>query len=146
MGRAYQLELSDPTVTYFLDHFTHDRVVRAMDRLGMIQDLHYDLPFLTAALYDLERELMGADPQETVTAKKNAVSAASAPNPTGIPRYKVETGENWLITPAEITAALAARQRAPHGERAAVSALIDEWDPWIDFLHMAGDHAGLRSN
>ncbi|MEU3566891.1 hypothetical protein AB0E96_00450 [Kitasatospora sp. NPDC036755] len=150
MGRAYQLELSDPTVTYFLDHFTHARVVRAMDRLGMIQDLHGQMFNLAASAHDnalaLTGEFLPAHPQDAAAATLHGVLTASIPNPAGIPRHKLATGENWLIAPAEITAALAAHQRAPHDERAAVSALIDEWDPWIDFLHTAGDHAGLRSN
>ncbi|MFD4394384.1 hypothetical protein [Kitasatospora sp. NPDC058478] len=144
MGRAFRLELSDPTVTYFLDHFTHDRVVRAMDRLGMIQDLPYDLAHAADCSHDLAHVLAAVDPQEAVEEKVRAVLTASIPNPAGIPRHKLATGDGWLVTPAEITAALAAYQRAPHDERTAVSALIDDWDRWIEVLHIAGDHAGFR--
>ncbi|MGW7579706.1 hypothetical protein ACWGKU_05070 [Kitasatospora sp. NPDC054768] len=154
MGRAYQLEACDPTVTYFLDHFTHDRILRAMDRFGMIQDLHDHLLDLALnaqgnAQGNAQARAGGhppAHPQDAVEAMLRGVLTASIPNPAGIPRYKLATGEGWLVTPAEITAALAAHQRASREDRAAASSLIDDWAPWIEFLHVAGDRAGIRSN
>ncbi|MEU5388719.1 hypothetical protein [Kitasatospora cineracea] len=145
MGRALTLEGGSPA-TYFLDHFTFEIVVRAMDSLGMIQDLNI-LDLARAAFHRAlpGRPLSQIDPGD-VRAVMEGLRAVGVADPTGIPRHKLNTAEGWLITPREITAALAAYQQAEPERREAVAARIDEWATWIDFLHTAGDHAGLRSN
>ncbi|MFD7639602.1 hypothetical protein ACFV4P_03020 [Kitasatospora sp. NPDC059795] len=146
MGRALILEGGSPAAHMFLDHFTFESVVRAMDNLGMIQDLN----ILDLARVAFHRALPGRplsqiDPGDvhTVMGDLRAVGAAE---PTGIPRHKLATAESWLIISREITAALAAYQQAEPERREAVAARIDEWTAFVDFLHLAGDHAGLRSN
>lgn len=143
MGRAYHLD-GEYSATYFLDHFAHAAVLRAMDGFGMIQDL--DVLRLAETAFDIafrgERPVEGAANKALV----EALREAGAAEPAGIPRHKIATGEGWLITPPEITAALDAYQRAPHDDRAATSARIDDWDGWIEFLHLAGDFAGIRSH
>ncbi|MFJ8430396.1 hypothetical protein ACIQ9P_03730 [Kitasatospora sp. NPDC094019] len=144
MGRAFHLDAVTPTVTYFLDHFTHDRILRAMTNLGMIQDLE----ILDLARMALHRAFPGEQPPaagpNATAAAIEALRAVGVAEPAGIPRHKLATAEGWLITPAEITAALDAYQRAPFDDCAATGDRIDDWQPWIDFLHLAGDHNGLR--
>ncbi|MCX4749256.1 hypothetical protein OG455_27750 [Kitasatospora sp. NBC_01287] len=146
MGRALCLEHSNPAVNYFLDHYTLESVVRAMDTLGMIEDLN----ILDLARAAFHRAFPGRQPGEpgpgSVHAAMDLLRAVGAATPKGIPRHKLATGEGWLISPREITAALDAYQQADPEQREAIGARIDDWAPWIDFLHVAGDHHGLRSN
>ncbi|MEU8919536.1 hypothetical protein AB0D10_01195 [Kitasatospora sp. NPDC048545] len=60
------------------------------------------------------------------------------PSAAGIPRYKVDSNEGWLIAPQEITAALAAYDSHPAAERrdAERSGYCD-WPGWIAFLRRA---------
>ncbi|MDY0811423.1 hypothetical protein [Kitasatospora purpeofusca] len=143
MGRAYHLD-GEHSATYFLDHFTHAAVLRAMDGFGMIQDLDV----LRLAETAVDSAFRRGDPVDDSATKAlvEALREAGTAEPTGIPRHKLATGEGWLITPPEITAALDTYQRAPHDDRAATSARIDDWDGWIGFLHLAGDLAGIRSH
>ncbi|GAA1161742.1 hypothetical protein F4556_005077 [Kitasatospora gansuensis] len=144
MGRAYRLNGNEYSAVYFLDHFTHAAVLRAMDGFGMIQDL--DVLRLAETAFDSAfREGRPVDDSAT-KALVEALREAGAAEPAGIPRHKLSTGEGWLITPREITAALNAYQQAPRDERAAAVARIDDWGGWIDFLHTAGDFLGLRSH
>ncbi|MEU8919535.1 hypothetical protein AB0D10_01190 [Kitasatospora sp. NPDC048545] len=145
MGRVLTLEHSDPLAHYYLDHFTYESVVRAMDSLGMIQDLR----ILDLARAAFHRAIPGiplnqVGPDDVRTAM-DALRAVGAAEPSGIPRHKLATAEGWLISPQEITAALDSYHRAAPEQREAVAARIDDWKPLIDFLHIAGDHHGLRS-
>ncbi|MFC8449515.1 hypothetical protein [Kitasatospora sp. NPDC057223] len=145
MGRVLTLEGGSPAAHYFFDHFNFEAVVRAMEGLGMIQDLN----ILDLARVAFHRAFPGHLPDRpgptSVHAAMEALRAVGAADPTGIPRHKLGTAEGWLITPGEITAALAAYHQADPERRDAVAGRIDEWATWIGFLHAAGDHGGLRS-
>ncbi|MFF8769042.1 hypothetical protein [Kitasatospora sp. NPDC015120] len=143
MGRAYHLD-GEYSATFFFDHFTHATVLRAMDGFGMIHDL--DMLRLAETAFD--RAIRGGRSVDDSATKAvvEALREAGAAEPAGIPRHKLATGDGWLITPPEITAALDAYQRAPYDDRAATSARIDDWDGWIGFLRLAGDFAGIRSH
>ncbi|MFJ4791718.1 hypothetical protein [Kitasatospora purpeofusca] len=146
MGRVITLEGGSPAAHYFLDHFNFEVIVRAMDGLGMIQDLNI-LDLARVAFHRAFPGLLPSGPgPASVQAAMDALRAVGAATPSGIPRHKLATAESWLITPAEITAALAAYHRAEPDRRAAVAERIDQWTTWIAFLHTAADHGGLRTD
>ncbi|GAA1161732.1 hypothetical protein F4556_005078 [Kitasatospora gansuensis] len=62
----------------------------------------------------------------------------------GIPHYKVNGNDGWLIAPAEVTAALAAYDAAPAGQRADIEATYRDWVPWLAFLRRSVEHTGIR--
>jgi hypothetical protein len=58
-----------------------------------------------------------------------------------IPRHKLWTSDGWLITPAELTAAL------PHAPRTALDRRqrpIPWWSQWLAYLDGARGHGGVR--
>ncbi|MEV4190778.1 hypothetical protein [Streptomyces toxytricini] len=68
-----------------------------------------------------------------------------AERPTGIPHYKIGEGnDGWLVTPAEIRAALAAFEAQPDAAKAGTMAEEPRWDEWIDYLRRAAEHGGFR--
>lgn len=67
----------------------------------------------------------------------------------GIEIHKFGSNDDWLVTPAEIRAALAAYRRAdlPQIETALASAGIkdaSDWGRWIDYLTRAEQQGGFR--
>jgi hypothetical protein len=58
-----------------------------------------------------------------------------------IPRHKLWTNDGWLVTPAELTAAL------PHAPKTALDRRqrpIPWWHQWLDYLDTARGHGGFR--
>lgn len=60
----------------------------------------------------------------------------------GIPLFKLESNDPWLITPAEIRPALEDIYRCgcPWPEEDDT----ERWDQWVEFLRGALDHGGFR--
>nr|BEK65670.1 hypothetical protein KPHV_28970 [Kitasatospora purpeofusca] len=84
------------------------------------------------------------DRHAAVRAATDAVRAAADPDPRGIPHHKLASQlEQWLIVPAEITAALAAYDARPAAERNDAEHAYPEWSQWLRFLRRAaaGQHS-----
>jgi hypothetical protein len=64
----------------------------------------------------------------------------------GIPRHKFSSNDGWLVTPAQIAAALDIYRSRTAEEVAAVMEPKDRdiWGKWIDFLDYAKDRGGFR--
>ena len=58
-----------------------------------------------------------------------------------IPRHKLWTNDGWLITPAELDAALS---RAPTTALDRRQRPIPWWRQWLDYLDGARGHGGIR--
>ncbi|MFG2908478.1 hypothetical protein ACGF13_25850 [Kitasatospora sp. NPDC048286] len=125
---------------------------RAMDRLGMLSHGHEPLPWpriedfgLTAADFAAERAGEVSPAVLAFRAASRAVSDWQAERPTGIPDYKIGgTNDGWLVTPAEIRAALAALAAQPASARAGTFARTPRWEGWVDYLTRAAAHGGFR--
>ncbi|GAO08668.1 hypothetical protein TPA0598_04_03040 [Streptomyces lydicamycinicus] len=130
------------------------RTLDAMSNFGMLVDL--PIPsYPTLAAYGLKREDFqpGAKPdQATATriaeyrAAYQAVTDAAEPDPTGIPAYKLAWSDGFLVTVAEISAALATYEAHPQVEIAEMPVGDPTWRRWIAFLRRARAHGGLRTH
>jgi hypothetical protein len=58
-----------------------------------------------------------------------------------IPVHKLWTNDGWLLTPAELTAAL---PRAPASATDRRQRPIPWWHQWLDYLDTARGHGGVR--
>lgn len=75
-----------------------------------------------------------------------AVKDASETVPTGIPRYKIDSNDGFLVTVAEITAALTTYDAQPGVAIAEMPVGDPTWGLWIAFLRRAQAHGGLRTH
>ncbi|WP_328434863.1 hypothetical protein [Streptomyces sp. NBC_00425] len=75
-----------------------------------------------------------------------AVKDASETVPTGIPRYKLAYNDGFLVTVAEITAALTTYDAHPGVAIAEMPVGDPVWGHWITFLRRAQAHGGLRTH
>ena len=75
-----------------------------------------------------------------------AVKDASETVPTGIPRYKIDSNDGFLVTVAEITAALTTYDAHPGVAIAEMPVGDPTWGTWIAFLRQAQAHGGLRTH
>lgn len=125
---------------------------RAMDLLGMLSHNHEPPPWPRPADFgppsaDLSA-VQSAETPESVRAYQAACEAVvewQAEQPTGIPDYKIGgSNDGWLVTPAEIRAALAALEAQPKSAKAGTFAEHPRWDEWIDYLRRAATHGGFR--
>lgn len=66
--------------------------------------------------------------------------------PVGIPSYKLCSNDQWLVTPNEIRAALAAYElNGPaDDERFEDEYEREEWDEWLHFMKVSAEHGGFR--
>ncbi|QKW22139.1 hypothetical protein HUT16_26450 [Kitasatospora sp. NA04385] len=124
---------------------------RTMERLGMLSSEEpppwpefadfevVSADFVTASRGE-ESESMRA-----FHAAGRAVVDWQAEQPTGIPGYKIGGGnDGWLVTPAEIRAALAALEAQPESVKAEAVSQYPRWEEWIDYLQRAATHGGFR--
>jgi hypothetical protein len=79
------------------------------------------------------------------------ITDSESPEPKGIPPYKTGSNDGWLITPAELRAALATYDAAPKERRQDVvweafesTSERQYWNKWILFLRRAEKHGGFR--
>ncbi|MCK8431877.1 hypothetical protein G3I77_02210 [Streptomyces sp. D2-8] len=75
-----------------------------------------------------------------------AVKNASETVPTGIPRYKIDSNDGFLVTVAEISVALATYDAHPGVAIAEMPVGDPTWGIWISFLRHAQAHGGLRTH
>lgn len=140
---------------YFRFAFTAmPRTLDAMNNFGMLVELPVpSYPQLSA--YGLTR----ADFQPGIAPDLNTVNRiaefraayqaaknASDPKPTGIPRYKLYSTEGFLVTVAEITAALTTYDAHPGVAVAEMPVGDPIWRFWMNFLRRAQAHGGLRTH
>lgn len=86
-----------------------------------------------------------SEAMRTYEAACRAVAAWHAEPPTGIPDHKIGgTNDGWIVTPAEIRAALAALAAQPEEAKAGTFAEHPRWDEWVDHLTRAAAHGGFR--
>ncbi|MXM62182.1 hypothetical protein GR925_01620 [Streptomyces sp. HUCO-GS316] len=129
------------------------RTLDAMNNFGMLVELPVpSYPELSA--YGLTRQDFqpGTQPdQATATriaeyrAAYLAVKDASETEPKGIPAYKLRYNDGFLVTVAEITAALTTYEAHPHVDIAEMPIGDPTWRHWITFLRRAKEHGGLRT-
>lgn len=82
------------------------------------------------------------EPRAPLRAAEARITDAQAETPTGIPAYKFGSNDGWLVTPDELTAALAAYD-------ACIADGVEPpsftwWGDWIDYLRRAARHGGFR--
>ncbi|MFI9149452.1 hypothetical protein [Streptomyces sp. NPDC053367] len=128
------------------------RITDAMKNFGMLVELSPPV-YPTLATYGLSRADFHPDvrhdPATTnriaeYRAAYQAVKEAADPHPRGIPSYKVAFSAGYLITPAEITAALTTYEAHPHVDIAEMPVGDPTWRNWVAFLRRAQAHGGLR--
>lgn len=164
MGVCYDLYCADGEHDGGFRCFTSpaiNRFLRTMDRLGM---LDRSAEKATWAAPDNGADLTEADwwaLQETRSDPDVSLSPAAAeyqrqvrlytdrqaPNPLGIPPYKLRTNDGWLITAAEIRAALLFHAAASTEDN---SPDLDEdeargWQEWIGWLELSAARGGFRA-
>ncbi|MER5352544.1 hypothetical protein ABT093_19705 [Kitasatospora sp. NPDC002551] len=76
-------------------------------------------------------------------AQKGVVEAEPQPV-TGIPLYKLCSNDGWLVTPAEIKAALTSWEAADESDRRTAVGEHDWFPEWIDWLGKAKERGGFR--
>ncbi|KOG53140.1 hypothetical protein ADK76_28925 [Streptomyces griseoflavus] len=124
----------------------------AMETLGMLTQLAppptpnpQDYGTTADELWDYGLDDEGAP--ETVRAFRAATQVvvdSSAEHPTGIPAYKFSSNDGWLVTPAEIDAALGWWAVAPRKIQREITTQLDWWPEWIRYLRRARDGGGFR--
>ncbi|MEV0444972.1 hypothetical protein AB0I84_31455 [Streptomyces spectabilis] len=129
------------------------RTLDTMNNFGMLVDLPFPT-FPKLSEYGLKREdfLPGAASDtattDRVAAYRTAYLAAkdaSEPEPKGIPAYKLQFNDGFLVTVAEITAALASYEAQTIVEIAEMPVGDQTWPSWMDFLRRAKALGGLRT-
>ncbi|MFE4305624.1 hypothetical protein [Streptomyces sp. NPDC056891] len=129
------------------------KVLDAMEHFGMI----YEAPapaFPALADFQLTGNLANGAESDPETQERaaayiaayRAVENAADPEPAGIPEYKLEYSGAFLITVAEITAALACYDAHPGVEMAEAPMGAPTWRNWIAFLRRAKTYGGLRTH
>ncbi|WP_172387154.1 hypothetical protein [Streptomyces sp. MNP-20] len=129
------------------------RTLDAMNNFGMLVDLPTPT-FPKLSEYELKREdfLPGTEADTAITdriaAYRTAYLAAkdtSEPDPKGIPAYKLEYNDGFLVTVAEITAALASYEAQANVDIAEMPVGDLTWPSWMAFLRRAKTLGGLRT-
>ncbi|MFE9553133.1 hypothetical protein ACFYOD_06575 [Streptomyces sp. NPDC006703] len=130
------------------------RTLDTMHNFGMLVELPIpEAPSLEA--YGLSVEQLKPDYRaDTATAKRLAEYRAAglallraAPSrPAGITSYKLRYNEGFVVTPAEITAALAAYEAHPHAAMTELPVGDQTWSRWVSFLRRASERGGFRTH
>lgn len=97
--------------------------------------------------YEIEEERAEVEAELTEAQRRylDAVKAVTdADSDGGIPAYKFSSNDGWLVTPQQISAALATYQKADDADRQALTAELGWWPEWIAFLEHAKDRGGFR--
>ncbi|MGW6238351.1 hypothetical protein [Streptomyces sp. NPDC055094] len=130
------------------------RTLDAMTNFGMVAELPVpSFPKLSA--YGLTRAdfLPGIKPDCDVEKRVAeyrtaywAVKDASVPEPTGIPGYKLMYNDGFLVTVAEINAALTSYEAHPNVDMAEMPVGDPTWRSWTAFLRRARTYGGFRTH
>nr|BEK65671.1 hypothetical protein KPHV_28980 [Kitasatospora purpeofusca] len=121
-------------------------VIETTGNDGTTDDDHRSLSALGLLSLRAEMRRLGmlADYQPLLWPDLDGERPRPFPSGDGIPDSKLTSTSGQLITPAEITDALAAYDRTPEPVRADLEADWPAWASWIAFLRRAADHAGVR--
>lgn len=84
------------------------------------------------------------DAERSFLAACEAVCAFEPQPVLGIPVGKFGTNDGWLVTPAQIAAALEAHRDAPEAHKQPLVGDIEWWPDWIAFLEYAQGRGGFR--
>ncbi|WJV48928.1 hypothetical protein [Streptomyces flavofungini] len=129
------------------------RTLDAMTNFGMLVDLPIPT-FPKLSEYQLKRAdfLPRTEPDKDIAGRVAAYRAAylavkdaSEPEPTGIPAYKLEHNDGYLVTVAEITAALTNYEANANVDIAEMPVGDLTWPTWTAFLRRAKSLGGLRT-
>ncbi|MEV7123951.1 hypothetical protein [Kitasatospora griseola] len=153
---------------YRLNIWGMEEARAAMDRLGMFTDQDHpewprpgDFGLTEEDLYDLTESLDAKeDPEaeDTATDQEDPLAEArekfrraqdavtdAEPHPVeGIPWHKLCSNDGWLVTPAQIGAALAKWEAAYEEDRQEVAEENDWFPEWIEWLGKAKERGGFR--
>jgi hypothetical protein len=161
---AKENEIRDTEKSYFrLNIWGMSYFVAAMEQLEMLYWSSDSEPWpdrtartvelMDAVRNDLSFEATREEVKEAHAAiKYEAERLAAHPEPPkeydGIPSHKFDSNNGWLVTPAEIHAALATYNNIPSDM---VDAVLEEtkidreiWDRWIAYLTGATEHGGFE--
>ncbi|MEU6475353.1 hypothetical protein ABZ858_00410 [Streptomyces sp. NPDC047017] len=128
------------------------RTLDAMANFGMLAELPVpSVPLLSAyglAAADFEP---GTQPDQATAnriaefrAAYQATLDAAESKPTGIPSYKLQLNDGFLVTVTEISAALTTYEAHPAVELAEIPLGDPTWRDWTAFLRRAQTHGGFR--
>ncbi|MFL4950625.1 hypothetical protein ACJ6WE_25525 [Streptomyces sp. MMS24-I31] len=159
MGYDIYIQTADGTLAegdenYFRFAWTAmPRTLDAMANFGMLTELPVpSVPTLSAYGLAIEDFQPGAQPDQATAnriaefrAAYQAALDAAEPKPTGIPSYKLQVNGGFLVTVAEISAALTTYEAHPHVDIAEMPMGDPTWRAWTAFLRRARTHGGLRT-
>ncbi|MFB7742471.1 hypothetical protein [Streptomyces sp. NPDC056132] len=78
-------------------------------------------------------------------AARNALLKAAPSHPAGISAYKLRHNDGFVVTPAEINAALSAYEAHPHATVSELPVGNQTWPHWVTFLRRAAERGGFRT-
>jgi hypothetical protein len=89
------------------------------------------------------------DPDDEQAQQKRADAdlrwrSQTSPGRTGIPAFKLQSNDRWLVSAREIDEALAAYASAP-AELRAVLEVDPKWISWLEWLAVAREHGGFEA-
>ncbi|MDF9813045.1 hypothetical protein [Streptomyces sp. SPB162] len=133
--------------------FAMPRTLDAMNNFGMLTELPVpSAPALSAYGLAVENFQRGVQPDQATAnriaeyrAAYQAVLDAAEAEPTGIPTFKLANNDGFLVTVAEISAALTAYEAHPHVDIAEMPVGDPTWGRWTAFLRHAQTHSGFRT-
>lgn len=142
LAERTRFELSGGSMTHALNF---------MDRFDMIDldAVHPQFPrqqdyAITPEMWDYPEDGEVPEPLAAYQRAHRAATDAQAEKPAGIPLYKLQTNDEWLVTSDEIRAALTARAAAAELTPARPEPDTFWWPHWLAFLELAADHGGFR--
>lgn len=129
------------------------RTLDAMNNFGMLAELPVpSAPALSAYGLAVEDFQRGAQPDQATAnriaeyrAAYQAVLDGAEAEPTGIPTFKLANNDGFLVTVAEISAAMSAYEAHPHVDIAEMPVGDPTWGRWTAFLRRAQTHSGFRT-
>ncbi|MEU3215970.1 hypothetical protein [Streptomyces sp. NPDC006971] len=129
------------------------RTLDAMNNFGMLTELPVPCaPALSAYGLAVEDFQRGVQPDQATAnriaeyrAAYQAVLDGAETQPTGIPIYKLANNDGFLVTVAEISAALTAYEAHPNVAIAEMPVGDPTWRHWTAFLRRAQTHGGFRT-
>lgn len=157
---AAHLEMEKADLNYFrLNIWGMSHARDDMDALGMLATEYSQPPWPLPTGFGItqdewwnyDHDLPTADDRFLkMQAAVDAMLAWSPPDEPGIPIHKLGSNDGWIVTPLDLSGALARYDLAPAGLREELrNSWIDEnggcyWDEWIAFLGRAKALAGFR--
>ncbi|MGW2860961.1 hypothetical protein [Streptomyces sp. NPDC001205] len=129
------------------------RMLDTMHRFGMLVELPLpETPALKAYGLSAEQFVPGYR-ADTATAQRLseyraavlAILNAAPSQPAGIAAYKLRYNDGFVVTPAEITTALAAYEAHPHATVSELPVGDQTWPHWVSFLRRAAERGGFRT-